>query len=158
MLEDVADLTLATLNEATQAWVELEYNRKLHSENGEPRSRASQRTRVTRQSRTAPRFAARLHPHPTSALSAKSDGTVVIEGCRFELPNRLRHLTGIESALPYWDLTTVHRWTPSARCCAGCSPRTRPKIASGLRRPLDQGSAEPVIAKPSTGMAPLLAS
>ena len=35
MLEDVPDLTLAFLNEATQAWVEHEYNRKVHSEIGE---------------------------------------------------------------------------------------------------------------------------
>ena len=32
MLEGVADLTLAMLNEATQAWVEPDYNRKPHSE------------------------------------------------------------------------------------------------------------------------------
>src|SRR5688572_14527380 len=30
MLEGVADLTLAQLNEATLAWIELEYNRTLH--------------------------------------------------------------------------------------------------------------------------------
>jgi putative transposase len=35
MLENVPDLTLAKLNEATQAWVEYEYNRKIHSEIGE---------------------------------------------------------------------------------------------------------------------------
>ena len=35
MLEDVADLTLKVLNEATQAWVEYEYNRQLHSEIGQ---------------------------------------------------------------------------------------------------------------------------
>ena len=34
MLEGVADLTLDQLNEATLAWVELEYNRKVHSEIG----------------------------------------------------------------------------------------------------------------------------
>ena len=32
MLEHVPDLTLAFLNEATQAWVEHEYNRSVHSE------------------------------------------------------------------------------------------------------------------------------
>src|SRR5208283_1373770 len=35
MLEGVDDLTLAMLNEATQAWVELEYNREVHSEIGQ---------------------------------------------------------------------------------------------------------------------------
>ncbi len=32
MLEGVAELTLDFLNEATQAWVEIEYNRKAHRE------------------------------------------------------------------------------------------------------------------------------
>ncbi|MBV8329386.1 MAG: IS481 family transposase, partial [Verrucomicrobia bacterium] len=31
----VADLTLDQLNEATQAWIEMEYNRAVHSELGE---------------------------------------------------------------------------------------------------------------------------
>jgi transposase InsO family protein len=35
MLEHVPDLSLAMLNEATQAWVEHEYNRKVHSETSE---------------------------------------------------------------------------------------------------------------------------
>jgi putative transposase len=41
MLEDVPDFTLSVLNEATQAWVEYEYNRKVHSEIAKPPSRAS---------------------------------------------------------------------------------------------------------------------
>jgi hypothetical protein len=32
MLEGVADLSLDQLNEATLAWIELEYNRKVHSQ------------------------------------------------------------------------------------------------------------------------------
>ncbi len=49
MLEGEAELTLSKLNEATQAWVELDYHRKRHSELGTtpldvpcagPRSRA----------------------------------------------------------------------------------------------------------------------
>jgi putative transposase len=35
MLEGVPDLTLALLNEATQAWVEYEYNRTIHTEIGQ---------------------------------------------------------------------------------------------------------------------------
>src|SRR5262249_36358955 len=51
MLEDVPDLTLAKLNEATQAWVEYEYNRKVHSEIGEaPVARFLKGPEVTRPS------------------------------------------------------------------------------------------------------------
>jgi hypothetical protein len=35
MLEGIADLTLDQLNEATLAWIEMEYNRSVHSELGE---------------------------------------------------------------------------------------------------------------------------
>jgi len=35
MLEGVADLSLDQLNQATQAWIEMEYNRAVHSELGE---------------------------------------------------------------------------------------------------------------------------
>ena len=35
MLEGVADLTLRQLNEASLAWVEMEYNRKVHAETGQ---------------------------------------------------------------------------------------------------------------------------
>ena len=34
MLEGVPDLTLEQLNQATQAWIELEYHRRVHSETG----------------------------------------------------------------------------------------------------------------------------
>ena len=37
MLEGVADLTLRQLNDATQAWVEMEYNRKEAEEMRWPR-------------------------------------------------------------------------------------------------------------------------
>ena len=50
-MANVPDLTLAMLNEATQAWVEYEYNRKVHSEIGEaPVTRFLRGPEVTRPS------------------------------------------------------------------------------------------------------------
>jgi putative transposase len=91
----------------------------------------------------------------------KSDGTVVIEGRRFEVPNR--HLRGAEVRFASWDLTTVHlvdQRTGTVLC--RLFPQDKTKNASGLRRPLDKVTAEPVArqsgpAKPASGMAPLLA-
>ena len=54
----------------------------------------------------------------------KSDGTVVIEGRRFELPNRYRHLTSIEVRFASWDLTTVH--LVDARTGNGAVPALSP--------------------------------
>ena len=158
MLEHVADLTLATLNEATQAWVELEYNRKPHSEIGEaPIARFLKGPEVTRPSpdSAALRLAFTRTEHRTQR---KSDGTVVIEGRRFELPNRYRHLTQIEVRFASWDLTTVHLVDErGGKVLCRLFPQDKTRNASGLRRPLDQVSATPVTAKPSTGVAPLLA-
>ena len=57
-----------------------------------------------------------------------------------------------------WDLTTVHLVDArSGTVLCRLYPQDKTRNASGLRRPLDRVSAEPVTAKPSTGMAPLLA-
>jgi transposase InsO family protein len=158
MLEDVPDLTLAMLNEATQAWVEYEYNRKIHSEIGEaPVARFLKGPEVTRPcpDSAALRLAFTRTEHRTQR---KSDGTVVIEGRRFELPNRYRHLRDVEVRFANWDLTTVHLVDErSGKVLCRLFPQDKTRNASGLRRSLDQVSAEPVTAKPSTGMAPLLA-
>ena len=92
MLDEVPDLTLAQLNEATQAWVEYEYNRKVHSEIGEaPVTRFLRGPEVTRPSPDS--AALRLAFTRTERRTQrKSDGSVVITGRRFELPNRYRVL------------------------------------------------------------------
>ena len=96
MLEDVPDLTLAVLNEATQAWVEYEYNRKVHSEIGEaPITRFLAGPEVTRSCPDSDTLRLTF-TRTDQRMQRKSDGTVVIEGRRFEVPNRYRHLSRIE--------------------------------------------------------------
>jgi transposase InsO family protein len=158
MLEDVPDLTLAMLNEATQAWAEYEYNRKVHSEIGEaPVARFLKGPEVTRPSPDS--AALRLaFTRSEQRTQRKSDGTVVIEGRRFELPNRYRHLTHIEVRFASWDLTMVHLVDQrSGKVLCRLFPQDKTSNASGLRRPLDSLTAPPIAAKPSSGMAPLLA-
>ena len=88
MLEHLPDLT-SFLNEATQAWVEYEYNRKVHSEIGEAPS-----TRFlagpegdTAQPRTATRYAS-PSPAPITACSATAATarSSSNEGRRFQVP------------------------------------------------------------------------
>ena len=158
MLENVPDLTLAMLNEATQAWVEYEYNRKVHCEIGEaPVTRFLRGPEVTRPSPDS--AALRLAFTRTERRTQrKSDGSVVITGRRFELPNRYRHLCEVEVRFASWDLGAVHLVDErSGKVLCRLYPQDKTRNASGLRRPLDQVSAQPVTAKPSTGMAPLLA-
>lgn len=158
MLEDVADLSLASLNEATQAWVEYEYNRKIHSEIGEaPITRFLAGPEVTRASPdgAALRMA---FTRTESRTQRKSDGTVAILGRRFEVPNRYRHISRIEVRFASWDLSLIHladERTGDVLC--RLFPLDKTKNANGLRRDLEPASDQPVPIAPASGMAPLLA-
>jgi putative transposase len=160
MLEHVPDLTLSFLNEATQAWVEHEYNRKVHSEIGEaPVTRFLAGPEVTRPcpDSGALRLAFTRTDH---RMQRKSDGTVVIEGRRFEIPNRYRYLTRIEVRYAGWDLGLVHLVDQrTGMVLARLYPQDKTQNASGLRRSLDPVAPglEPTAVKPATGLAPLLA-
>lgn len=158
MLEDVPDLTLAQLNEATQAWVEHEYNRKVHGEIGmAPVERFLAGPAVTR---PCPDSAALklAFTRAEQRTLRKSDGTVVIEGRRFEVPNRYRHLTTLEVRYAAWDLRLVHladELTGAVLC--RLYPLDKAANASGLRRSLEPIGDGPLTVAPTRGMAPLLA-
>jgi putative transposase len=158
MLEDVPDLTLAKLNEATQAWVEHDYNRKVHSEIGAaPITRFLAGPEVTRACPDSDtlRLAFTRADH---RMQRKSDGTIVIDGRRFEVPNRYRHLARVEVRYASWDLSLVHLVDErTGKALFRLFPQDKIKNASGLRRPLDPVSAEPVCVKPAAGVPPLLA-
>jgi transposase InsO family protein len=156
MLEDVPDLTVGALNDATQAWVEHEYNRKVHSETGmTPLARFLAGPEVSRPSPDS--AALRLAFTKTEVRSQRrSDGTISLEGRRFELPGRYRHLEKVAIRYASWDLSLVHlvdERTEKVLC--RLYPQDKERNASGLRRPLDP-PAEPAVA-PATGVPPLLA-
>lgn len=158
MLENVADLTMAQLNEATQAWVEYEYNRKLHSEIGvAPVERFLAGPAVTRPCPDSAALKLAFTRAERRTLR-KSDGTIVIAGRRFEVPNRYRHLTTLEVRYADWDLSLVHlvdEQTGTVLC--RLFPQDKAANASGLRRSLEPIGAVPIAVKPASGMAPLLA-
>jgi len=157
MLEGCRDLTLAQLNEATQAWGELEYNRRVHSETGQsPVQRALSEPGVGRPCPPAAelRMAFMLEE---SRVQRKSDGTVSIEGRRFEIPARYRHLKRVAVRYARWDLTRVylvddHTGTVLDRLL----PLDRTANADGRRRALDPETVNPLSEPPASGVAPLL--
>ena len=92
MLEGVRDLGLAPLNEATLCWVEMEYNRKVHSETKEaPTTRFLDGQSVGRPcpSADALRTAFTMEEH---RIQRRSDGTVSVGGVRYEVPSPYRHI------------------------------------------------------------------
>jgi hypothetical protein len=147
MLENCRDLTLAILNEATQAWVELEYNRKIHSEIGEtPLARYLQGPDVGRESPSSDALRIAFSAEELRT-QRRSDGTVSIEGRRFEIPSacsaaRKRTLpisiarSAISSACNSLPTTAGQaprycarggRNISTPRCSARCSSWTRPR-------------------------------
>ncbi|MGH7644467.1 MAG: IS481 family transposase [Gemmatimonadales bacterium] len=157
MLENCPDVTLATLNEATQAWGELEYNRRVHSETGEtPLARFLAGPDVGRPSPAsdALRLAFMAEEHRTQR---KSDGTVSLDGRRFELPSRYRHLDRVAVRWARWDLGHVYLIDDrSGAVLCRLFPLDRTANADGLRRALQPLGAAPM-SPPAPGMAPLLA-
>jgi len=161
MLEHERDLSLQTLNEASLAWVELEYNRKLHSEIG---------TTPVDRFVSAP---SALRPSPALAdlklafmkeerrLQRQSDGTVSIASVRFEVPSRFRHLKEIRVRYARWDLSTVLLICPQSGALLGrLYPLDKAENSGGERRVLApitaQLSGEPNCTNSGVGIAPLL--
>jgi putative transposase len=107
MLEGDSELTLERLNAATQAWVELDYHRTVHRELGcTPLERYLAGPEVGRSSPSSEelRRAFRAEVHRTQR---RSDGTVSLEGQRFEVPARYRHLTRLRVRYARWDLSAI---------------------------------------------------
>jgi putative transposase len=158
MLEDVCDLTLAQLNQATQAWAEYEYNRKTHSQIGQaPIERFLAGPSVTRR---CPDSAALKLAFTRSERRAqrKTDGTILIEGRRFEIPGRFRHLDRLEVRFASWDLSFAHLVDEhTGVVLSRLFPLDKAKNARGLRRSLEPIGESSIKVKPAGGMAPLLA-
>lgn len=159
MLESCTELTLALLNEATQAWVELEYNRSRHSELGcAPLARYCDGSDVGRES---PDSAALRRAFRTEVVRTqrRSDGTFTLDGKRFEVPSRFRHIERLTLRYARWDLSSVDLIDPrSGTHLSALYPLDKTANASGQRRTvLHANTTSLAIDTPaSSTIAPLL--
>ena len=155
MLEGQRDLTLGLLNEATQAWVEMEYNREVHSETAQaPLARWLDGPTVGRESPTLDDLRLAFTAGETRSQRT-SDGTASIEGARFEIPSRFRHLRKLHLRYASWDLT--HVWLVDERTGAVLSrlyPLDKARNADGFRG-VTKPTAPEALPQPA-GIAPLL--
>jgi len=158
MLEGVAaDLRLDLLNEATQAWVELAYHHTRHSETAQtPLARFLAGPDVLRPSLSSDALRTAFTTEETRA-HRRSDGTISVEGVRFEVPARFAHLPRLPIRYARWDLRAV--WVCETRTGAILGtlyPLDKTRNADAVRRPL---APTPSAAPPAAaGVAPLLAS
>jgi len=156
MLEGVADPALRELNEATQAWAEIEYNRKEHSELGQSPLAAYQQAPDA--GRPAPDAAAVTLAFTAELVRTqrRSDGTLSVAGVRFEVPSRYGHLGKLHLRVASWDLSQVHLVDPQTGVVLDrLYPLDKHRNATG-RRATRVGPVDPT-PLPPTGVAPLLA-
>jgi putative transposase len=134
MLGGVKQLTLELLNQATQAWAEMEYNRAPHRElSCSPVERFARAADVLRTSpcSQALREAFRLQ---VRRRQRQSDGTISLEGVRFEVPARYRHFRELTVRYARWDLSQVDLVDPrQGTMLAALYPLDRQANASGQR-------------------------
>ncbi len=160
MLENHKDLTLAFLNQTTQAWIEMEYHRAIHSETGEtPLRRFLEGKSVGRECPPADELRLAFCQE-TPRRQRRSDGTISLCGVRFEIPSRFRHLRRVDVRYASWDLGHVYLADPRAgKVIARLFPLDRARNADGRRRSLgkiDDSTDAAAAAEPQDGMAPLL--
>jgi putative transposase len=90
-----------------------------------------------------------------SRSQRRSDGTVSIEGVRFEIPNRFRHIERLQLRYARWELSSADLVDErSGALLATIYPLNKLANADGRRRRLEP--AGPMAPPPSCEMAPLL--
>ena len=107
MLEGEQALPLELLNEATQAWVEQEYHRTVHTElKVTPLARYLAGPSVARKCPDSGvlRDAFRIE---VPRRARRADGTLSLGGVRFEIPARLQHLSVVHVRYARWDFSRV---------------------------------------------------
>jgi putative transposase len=157
MLEGVEELSLERLNTITQAWTEQDYHRNVHTEIATtPLKRYLDAPNVGRpcpDSATL-RRAFRLR---VQRRQRRSDGTLSLEGKRFEVTARFRHLEALHVAYARWDLSAVEVLDPhTGTSLCPLYPLDKAANASGERRRLGPVSEPEPTPAAGTKLPPLL--
>lgn len=157
MLEGKRDLSLDELNAISQAWVEMEYNRKIHSETKQtPVERFLNGKSVLRAplSSDVLTSAFRCDEKRTQRIS---DGTVSILGKRFEIPAAFRTLYRLTVRYAEWDLRHVSLVDPRTDAVLSpLYPVDRKRNAEGLRRRIGAPNASRPVPPKTDSIPPLL--
>ncbi len=161
MLENLEPLRLDALNDATLAFVEMEYNRKRHRELGcSPLERFLAGPDV---SRNCPDSQTLRRAFRASATrnQRRSDGTCSLAGTRFEVPSRYRHIARLRLRYARWDLSAIELVDPrTEQLLATLFPLDKHRNAELGRRALaplpEQPDFEPIRAPAPNAIAPLL--
>jgi transposase InsO family protein len=156
LLENVEPLTMELLNRTTQAWVEVEYNQSRHSETAmSPLARLLEGPDVSRAAPGSERLR-QVFTVQVWRRQRRSDGTITLDGVRFELPSRLRTLVDVQIRYRRWDLSVA--WVVDPRTgdvIARIRPIDKSTNADGRRRTLEPLDADVEAPAPTTGDEPI---
>jgi transposase InsO family protein len=108
MLEDSGDLNVRQLNDVMLPWLEHDYNRKVHSQTGQtPLQRFLNDRSVIRPCPTFDELKDTFTRSEVRTLR-RSDGTISLQGRRFEIPDRFCHFPRLCVRYASWDLGKVY--------------------------------------------------
>lgn len=159
MLEGETEITLSLLNKATIAWIEQEYHHKLHSELATtPLKRYLDDPNVGRPCPDSNRLR-QLFCRQTGRKQRRSDGTISLDGKRFEIPSQYRTLENVCIRYAEWDLSTVQLIDKhNDTILSTLYPQDKSANANAMRRKLNHIDNEqtPDNSSESSGIAPLL--
>lgn len=137
--------SLGELNITTQAWLEFDYHRRVHSELGcTPLERFLAGPSVARESPSSGALRAAFR-RDVVRTQRRSDGTLSLHGQRFEVPSRFRHLHKLHVRYATWDLSRLDLIDPHSQTILGpLHPLDKAANAERRRRALAEPDPTPI--------------
>jgi len=136
MLENKENLTLRLLNQATQAWVEGDYHQKKNEalKGQTPIECYLHHHDVGRDCPDSDTLRAAFR-RQVKRTQRRSDGSISLEGKRFEVPDVYRDVKHLTIRYAAWDLSTIHLIDPdTSAILSPIYPQDKSANADGLRR------------------------
>ena len=136
MLENKEELTLRLLNQATQAWVEGDYHQKKNEalKGQTPIDCYLNHHDVGRECPDSETLRAAFR-RQLKRTQRRSDGSVSLEGKRFEVPDKYRDIKHLTIRYAAWDLSVIHIVDPdTSTILAPLYPQNKSANADGLRK------------------------
>lgn len=145
MIPKGTDLTLELLNKYTQAWVEQDYNAKEHRETKmPPNERFFSLTSVLRPSPGIDALRSAFSLRVTRS-QRQADGTITLDGVRFEVPQVYRHLEELRLSYARWDLSRAEIICPlTNKTLTRIHPVPLERNANGIRKEAEKTLPERV--------------
>ncbi|MDQ3232520.1 MAG: DDE-type integrase/transposase/recombinase, partial [Pseudobdellovibrionaceae bacterium] len=138
MLERKKDITLNELNRITHAWIEMDYHHQVHSTTKQTPIDRFMKTPSVMRSAPSGHDIRMAFRQDEGRKQRRSDGTVSIEGIRYEIPNRFRHMQKVKVRYARWDLSEISLVSEdTGQIISPLYPVDKAKNANGQRRKID---------------------